>query len=289
MALLPDFFKDCVVAIGIEIDKNSEEKQKMYIGTGFLVGYCINLQEKEPSKKEYEIYLITNKHVVDKRKSILVKFNGKKETNTKDYNIPLIDNNGNKLYSCCDIDNVDIIAIQINPNVLINDESTFAYFSLDVHALTIHQMQEQKIAEGDFAYTLGYPMSIVNQVKNVPICRMGCISYISKILKYGMHDLDYLIDSQTFPGNSGGPVIIKPEAIALNGTNSIPNAALIGILHAYIPYEDNCISIQTGKITQVHQENSGLTLVHPVDLIIRTIEEERKRISNLRQQVTPEE
>lgn len=277
MALLPEFFKDCVVAIGIEIEKNSEEKEKIYIGTGFLVGYCVNPEEQDPNKKKYEIYLITNKHVVDKKNSIILKFNSKNRINTKDYGVSLIDKDGNKLYSCCDIDDVDIVAISINPNILINDDSAFAYFSLDMHALTVKQMQEQEIAEGDFVYTLGYPMSMVNDIKNVPICRMGCISYISKILKYKLEDLNFLIDSQTFPGNSGGPVIIKPEAIAIAGTKSIPKAALIGILHSYIPYRDNCISMQTGKITQIHEENSGLTLVHPVDLIMRAVEIERKR------------
>lgn len=277
MALLPEFFKDCVVAIGTEIEKNSEEKEKIYIGTGFLVGYCINIQEQEVRKKQYEIYLITNKHVVEKKNSILLKFNSKIQKNTKDYSVSLIDKNGTKLYSSCDIENVDIVAIRLNPQVLINDESAFAYFSLDEHALTVQQMQNQEIAEGDFVYTLGYPMGMVNDIKNVPICRMGCIAYISKILKYKLQDLDFLIDSQTFPGNSGGPVIIKPEAISIAGTKAIPKAALIGILHSYIPYRDNCISIQTGKITQIHEENSGLTLVHPVDFIVRTIELERKR------------
>ena len=278
MALLPDFFKDCVVAIGTEIEKNNEEKEKIYIGTGFLVGYCINLEEADPMKKEYEIFLITNKHVINKRKNILVKFNGPNDEKTKDYLVDLVDKDGNKLYSTCGVENIDIVAIYINPYVLINDKSIFAYFSLDVHALTVQQMQEQNIAEGDFIYTLGYPMSIVDSVKNVPICRMGCIAYISKILRYGMQDLNFLIDSQTFPGNSGGPVILKPEAIALSGTKCTPQAMLIGVLHSYIPYRDNCISIQTGEVTQIHKENSGLTLVHPVDLIIKAVEEERKRV-----------
>lgn len=279
MALLPEFFKDCVVAIGVEIDRGGT-KDKTYIGTGFLVGYCTNPTE-EDAKKQYEIYLITNKHVISDKKNILVKFNGKEGKITKDYNVTLIDDNGIKLYSCCEIDNVDIVAISIAPQVLINDESVFAFFSLDVHALTTQQMQEQGIAEGDFIYILGYPMNMVQLEKNVPICRMGCISYISKILKYGIPDLNFLVDAQAFPGNSGGPVIIKPEAIAINGTKNIPRAALIGILHSYIPYVDNGISLQTRQIMQVHQENSGLTWVHPVDLIIMAVEEERKRIQGL--------
>lgn len=279
MALLPDFFKDCVVALGSKIERDGKE-EKFYTGTGFLVGDCINPEEQDATKKMYSIYLITNKHVVDGEERMIVKFNSKDSSNTKDYEIDLIEKDGTKLYSCGDIDDADIVAISINPNILINDNSTFGFFSLDAHALTVKQMQEQKIAEGDFVYTLGFPMNLVSSEKNVPICRMGCIAYISKILKYEIPELNFYIDSQTFPGNSGGPVIIKPEAISIEGTKNIPRAALIGILHSYIPYEETCISLQTKKITHINSENSGLTLVHPVDLIIMAVKNEQMRIES---------
>lgn len=278
MSMIPEFFKDCVVAIGTEVEAVKGETKKVYIGTGFLVGCCINTQEKD-QKKQYEIYLVTNKHVVIGKKRMLVKFNGTEAS--KDYIINLLDKDGNMLYSFCNDPSVDIVAVRINPYALINDSSTFAYFDLNAHALTIEKMKEQEIAEGDFVYTLGFPMNLVDQQKSVPICRMGCISYISHILKYGIKNINYFIDSQTFPGNSGGPVIIRPEISSINGTKSHNSAALIGILHSYIPYNDKCISLQTGEIVQVRQENSGLTLVHPVDLIIETIEKERIRIQNI--------
>lgn len=128
-----------------------------------------------------------------------------------------------------------------------------------------------------YIYTLGYPMNLVQSIKNIPICRMGCISYISHILKYELNEINYLIDSQTFPGSSGSPVIIKPELTSIKGTKPHSEAKLIGILHSYIPYREQCISVQTGSIRQTYEENSGLTLVYPVDLIVKIVMLERSR------------
>lgn len=55
--------------------------------------------------------------------------------------------------------------------------------------------------------------------------------------------------------------------MSLLGTSSNFNANLIGILSAYIPYKDVMISQQTQEIRMVQTENSGLTVVHPVDRI----------------------
>ena len=44
-------------------------------------------------------------------------------------------------------------------------------------------------------------------------------------------------------------------------------AKLVGVLSAYIPYRDILISQQTGETKMVQTENSGLTIVYPVDRI----------------------
>lgn len=74
-----------------------------------------------------------------------------------------------------------------------------------------------------------------------------------------------------FPGNSGGPVIIKPEFTHIEGTKSQNESRLIGLVKSYIPYTDVAISPQTGRPRVVFEENTGLTNVEPVDYIIDTI------------------
>ena len=81
-----------------------------------------------------------------------------------------------------------------------------------------------------------------------------------------------LIDSFIFPGNSGGPVVTKPEQIRITNTQSIMSSLLIGMVSSYIPYEEVAISEQTGKRRMVFQENSGLAVVVPIDVIQETVD-----------------
>ena len=70
----------------------------------------------------------------------------------------------------------------------------------------------------------------------------------------------------------------RPELISVNGTLNNPNAYLIGILSAYIPYQDTLYSSQTGKMRMLQEENSGLTVVHPVDRIKEVVDLEWERM-----------
>ena len=71
------------------------------------------------------------------------------------------------------------------------------------------------------------------------------------------------------------------EHMSISGT---PNndrddrANLIGILSAYIPHRETLYSRQTGRDRMIQEENSGLTIVHPVDRIKEAVEIEWNRI-----------
>ena len=59
----------------------------------------------------------------------------------------------------------------------------------------------------------------------------------------------------------------EPESVAVSGTTSQRDAALIGIVRSYLSYEDYAISRQTKQVRVVFQENSGLAEVLPTDYI----------------------
>lgn len=84
-----------------------------------------------------------------------------------------------------------------------------------------------------------------------------------------------MVDAQTFPGSSGGPIISRPEHISISGTPNNDRANLIGI---FIPYRETLYSRQTGRDRMIQEENSGLTIVHPVDRIKEVVEIEWSRI-----------
>lgn len=270
MSIIPMGFLNAVVALGV-----GTEDESRWIGTGFLV------QRKEKNNPEKStIYLITNKHVIANQMTLKMRFNSTDSSLVKDYNISLYNGDGTPRFSSHPNAESDVIAMRINPNALINDNSIWDAFDLEDHALTLAQMQDTGVNEGSLVYSLGFPMSLVGDIKT-PICRLGCISriYDAFVLK---HETPlFLVDAQVFPGNSGGPIINRPEQMSLVGTATNDKANLIGILSSYLPYEDTLISLQTGKPRMVQSENSGLTIVHPVDRIKEVVEIEWQRVENL--------
>ena len=125
-------------------------------------------------------------------------------------------------------------------------------------------------------------MNLVNDSIKAPICRLGCISRVADAFVSDKPVCSFLVDAQTFPGNSGGPIVSRPEHMSIQGTPKNENANLIGILSAYIPYRETLFSRQTGRDRMVQEENSGLTIVHPVDRIKEVVELEWQRIENKR-------
>jgi hypothetical protein len=88
----------------------------------------------------------------------------------------------------------------------------------------------------------------------------------------------FLVDAFIFPGNSGSPVILRPEITSISGTPPQNVAYLIGIVRSYLPYADLAISPQTHRPRVSFEENSGLAEVLPTDYIDEAITAWRKAI-----------
>ena len=68
-----------------------------------------------------------------------------------------------------------------------------------------------QLAEGDGAFIIAFPLGLVGKQQNYPIVRFGVVSRIQDWLRGDK--TTFLIDVPAFPGNSGSPVIVKPETI----------------------------------------------------------------------------
>jgi len=264
MALIPPFFLNCVVSIGIQQTPNS---QANWIGTGFVVGRPI---ENESDEKSCHTFLVTNKHVLSGKNKILLRFNSLDGQRVLDYPVDL-EKNGESIWVGHPSDDIDIAAFFVNPNILRNDGAEFACFLLDEHVMTIEGMKDEGVSEGDGVFVLGFPMGIVAPQRKNVIARTGAIARIRDVLDGNQSS--FLIDANIFPGNSGGPVIIRPEFTSIKDTKAINRAALIGIVKSYVPYQDIAVSQQTGKPRVVFEENSGLALVETADNIKSVVDE----------------
>ena len=268
MAIIPSFFLNVVVALGIDGD----EGKKHWIGTGFIV------ERKDTTNPELSTYyIITNKHVVAQPRYIYVRFNSLGDSFVKDYRVDLYGDTGTPMFTSHPNEQTDVIAFQISPQTLINDKSIWGAFDLDEHALTLDQMEQTGVTEGNLVYSLGFPLGEFDNIKST-ICILGCISRVMDAFVKKKEQPTFLVDAPVFPGNSGGPIVSRPEHYSIEGTPCNSSANLIGVLSEYITYQEPLYSRQTGRLRMMQEENSGLTIVHPVDRIKEVVELEWKRL-----------
>lgn len=114
-------------------------------------------------------------------------------------------------------------------------------------------------------FFISYQPGIVFRNKIDPIIRKGTISRIND-------NKSFYIDGFAFPGNSGSPVFYKHSAISFThggiqmGGNPL-NGKFLGMVGAYLYYQEPAISLQTGRPRIIFEENTGLSIVWSVDLI----------------------
>jgi hypothetical protein len=113
-------------------------------------------------------------------------------------------------------------------------------------------------------------MGMIGEDRNFVLVKQGVIARIRDALTG--HSKEFLVDTSIFPGNSGGPVITRPEMVAIQGTQPYPKASLIGVVASYVPYQDIAISSQTRRPRVIFEENSGLASIIPVDYLVEMVE-----------------
>ena len=284
-ALMPPYFMFCVVALGgpvPEIRDNSLVGYKWStVGTGFFYGH-LTKAEVDPLRRQYKVYLVTAKHVVDgwntlqatmqsrglnpselmirvnpvsvMSQPIDISLSDVRDTGSPDW----IDNPDGK--------DISVLAVNIDR---LQPQFNVAYFPDDVVAADRQKLKDLSVSAGDGVFVLGFPMGLTGNTHSAVVVREGIIARIEDLLYFGGES--FLIDSFVFPGNSGGPVLLKPELISIPGTQNHPASYLIGVVDAYQPYREPAVSPQTQETRVIFEENSGLAAILPIDYVIDTI------------------
>jgi len=266
MALIPPFFLDCVVAIGFTQPNGAVQ----YQATGFLLGRNMGTKD-ERGDNLYRIFLVTNRHVFEEQKQAKVRFNPAADGPARVYDLNLVDASGAPSWKRHQDTKVDIAVQSINVGLLDKHKIKYNFFAEDQHVLDSKKAVKLGLAEGDGIFVLGFPMGIVGEERNYVIVRQGAIARSRDAFAGKTRDL--LIDAPIFPGNSGGPVVSRPEMTSIQGTKSISSAYLIGVVSRYVPYKDVAISQQTKRPRIIFEENSGLAIVVPIDRALEATQE----------------
>jgi S1-C subfamily serine protease len=254
MALLSEFFVDCVVAVGTILDSGD----RVWRASGFLFGEAMG-------NNQYTTYFVTNRHVIENQKHLLLRFNPHAAQPAQEFRVDLFDGAGKALSYTPTDPTADVAVIPVDFNKLKANNIRCSFCESDHNALDRQGLQNEGVAEGDGVFVLGFPLGLVGGDRNFVVVRQGVVARIRDALA-GVGS-QFLIDASVFPGNSGGPVILKPDIVAITGTKSHKTSMMIGVASAYIPYRDVTISQQTGNPRVIFEENSGLAAVVLVDYI----------------------
>jgi hypothetical protein len=146
--------------------------------------------------------------------------------------------------------------------VIIHQETDDASFI----PLDFMSAKYETVSVGDDIFVSGFPASVIEL--DSPALRNGMVSA-------KLPDCMILIDTATFPGNSGGPVFWKPTM----GLNIFGNqagegrpASLIG-LALYSPmYSEGAISPASGRTRVIFEANSGLTKIVSTSRILEMLD-----------------
>lgn len=273
MALIPPAYLNSVTSIGVEQKNDKGEAVFRSIATGFLVGKPIG-NKNDKGEQSYRLFVVTNRHVFynDKTKQfvkeVLLRFNTT-DNKSHHFKVNLLNTENKPIWSMHTNEKVDLAVLPINAGA-ISDAKIDFYFFKDNDLLFAKDFSSKNISTGDGLFVLGFPMSISGKAKNFVIVRQGVIARVDEeVLEEGF----YYIDASAYPGNSGGPVIIKPEVVAISGTGSNGSAGLIGVISSGETYSDVAVSQQTGEAKVIFTEQTGLVRVVPVERIYEIVDE----------------
>jgi len=273
MAAFPQSFLDSVVAIGI----GKGRKEREWIGTGFIVGKP-EKHKSDTKRKGYRLFLVTNRHVFVNEQIVYIKFNSADGERSRDYPVPLIAENGKTRWIGHQDPDIDVAAIFLSPTFLHAEKREFNFIKSDIDLMTLNQMRESNVTEGDRIVVLGFPMGMVTRNRQYVICRGGVMARVRDYLDG--NGKVFLVDAALFPGNSGGPVILCPSLEDAEGKQSKSSARVIGIAKTVEGYQKVAVSIETDKDLAYFYENSGLATVVPSDGIIETMALANNRLRN---------
>lgn len=290
-ALIPPFFTYCVVAIGGRVseirDGRAVNSRWVATGTGFFYGR-LSKPAPELAKREYDVYLITAKHVLDEWRAqqvagtakglllseLMVRVNPIDVT-SRATDVAVTEFKDKDADWTSNPDGKDVSVLPVNIDILRQKAFGVTFFADDEMVADVSKLKDLKVAAGDGVFVLGFPMGLVEDWRNAVIVKSGIIARIEDMLIFRSDA--FLIDALVFPGNSGGPVVLRPEIISINGTPPQTKSYLIGMVVTYQPYIDVAVSQQTQRARITFEENPGLASVLPTDFISAAIAADQKK------------
>ncbi len=267
MALIPPGYLNAVVSLGT-LDESFQ-----HVGTGFLYAHPL---PKKQGRTPYRAYLVTNQHVAAEAVTH-VRFNDSE----RGLSVMSIETVATGVWTSHP-EGADVAVTPLldsSPLSKGRDLLDGGMFIGDVTTTLTTLGGGAQPVEGDGVFLIGFPLGLVGDARNYPIVRYGVIARIQDWTRRDQST--FLIDAPAFPGNSGGPVVLRPEGIAIAGTKPITHCLLTGVISKQLRSREVAVSQRTGEARVVFVEDTGLAEVVPVEMVKETAVQEIADVQSL--------
>lgn len=157
----------------------------------------------------------------------------------------------------------DLAALLLDPEGLPADLVRYRWFDLETDVLSLRQLRRRQIGAGDEALVVGFvEPTYEDGRREYPAVRLATLSVIPKRPRRGWHMLG---EGTGVPGDSGSPVILRPEP----GSGDVQRdggGKLIGVIDGGGREAVPVRSDEDGAPTEV-REKPGLVRLVPADVL----------------------
>ena len=264
MALIPAGYLNAVVSLGTLAESFH------HAGTGFLYAHPLPSRQ---SRTPYRGFLVTNRHVVADGITH-ARFNHL-ETGLTEAPVGAVASGAWTVHP----NGADIAVTPLLQSSPLSQGRQLAEVGMFIGDVDTSFGEGVQPVEGDDVFVIGFPLGLVGDARNHPVVRYGVIARIQDWIRRDQNA--FLIDAPAFPGNSGGPVVLKPEVAAIKDTKAITHCLLVGVISKQLRSREIAVSQRTGAPRVVFEEDAGLAEVVPAEFVRETAIQE---ISDLQSQ-----
>ena len=157
----------------------------------------------------------------------------------------------------------DLAALLLDPARLPENEIHGRSFDVETDTLSIPELRKCEIVEGTEGLLVGFVRPWQNDRWEYPAVRSVALA---EIPKRGRSGTPLLVEGTAFPGDSGSPVIVKPERGVGRHPDTATDGKLLGIAHGIGTSESMKVSDDAAGRLQIEETATLIHLV-PVDAL----------------------
>ena len=183
------------------------------LGSGFVAG----IPKKGTPEGRWTgwKFLVTARHVVGNRNSVILRINKVTESGFKCHELELVRDGENQNLFVHNRPEVDLALISI-PDIGDTDPTVFDYSLF----LDEKQMKNLQVQEGTEVFTVGYVWGYSGEEQNYPITRFGRVALLTDETWYrsprNRIEEAYLVEMMAMKGLSGAPVMLQSPQIRVD-------------------------------------------------------------------------